>query len=120
MISKIKNLFKKTEKIIWNKSEITYSQMTKPTSEFTYLDFKYEEPSVMPNEMKIAAQKIGLDLVELNKNSNIEMTSGYYDFKPEVNYDEIIFQMNKIKRASEKVLDRMIETEKAFNKSLNK
>lgn len=88
--------------------------MTKPTSEFTYLDFKYEEP------IKIATQKIGLDLVELNKNSNIEMTSGYYDFKPEVNYDEIIFQMNKIKRASEKVLDRMTETEKAFNKSLNK
>jgi hypothetical protein len=71
--------------------------------------------------MKIAAQKIGLDLVEAKHDPNIQMTSGYIHFEvdeKDIALEKTIFEMKKIKRASEKVLEKMTETEKKFNKSL--
>jgi hypothetical protein len=114
ILNKIKDLFKKPSKLPVNDN---YT-IPAPIGEVHYFDFKYEEP--LSKETKIAAQKIGLDLVDVKHDPNIVMTSGYLDFKEDIKLspEEILFQMKKVKRASEKVLDKMIETETKFNKSL--
>ena len=121
ILNKIKDLFKKPNKLPVNDN---YT-IPAPIGEVHYFDFKYEEP--LSKETKIAAQKIGLDLVEVKSDPNIVMTSGYFHFEEdkidekEQFYKDLgktIFEMKKVKRASEKVLEKMIETETKFNKSL--
>jgi hypothetical protein len=93
ILNKIKNLFKKSGKLSVNDNSI----ITSPIGEVHYFDFKYEEPTSTPT--KIAAQQIGLDLVELKYDPNIVMTSGYIDFKEDIKLtpEEILFQMKKLK-----------------------
>ena len=69
--------------------------------------------------MKIAAQKIGLDLVRV-KPPTQPMTSGYIDFKIDevLTTEEILFQMRKVKRASEKVVEKMSQIENRFKLEL--
>jgi hypothetical protein len=115
IINKIKSLFKKENSEL-NVSAPVYV-IPEPIGEIHYFDFKYEEPTM---ETKIMAQKIGLDLVNVKRDPNMVITSGYMDFKEnvELSPEEILFQMKKVKRASEKVLEKMTETEAKHHKSL--
>lgn len=117
ILTKIKNLFRKTETTI--KDNWIFPEPMGLIHYFDSPSYSTKEESISMS-MKIATQKIGLDLVEVKHNPNIVMESGYIDFKEDVKLspEEILFQMKKVKRASEKVLDEMIETEKKFNKSL--
>ena len=136
MLNKIKNLLKKE-----NKNE-TFINTNLSKEDWKFINNPLEETNQeLPIEMKIASQKIGLDLTQV-KPSNLEsMTSGYIDFKPEeIVYNEIpeglkssnpdlyykllyenaektVFEMKKVKRASEKVVEKIIEIEK-YNKTL--
>ena len=113
ILNKIKDLFRKTVTPTYTPQEIP-----NPIGEIHYFDFKYD----LPSSTKIKAQTIGLDLVEAN--TNPEITSGYYHFEIDEkeqfykDLEKTIFEMKKVKRASEKVLEKMIETEKKFHKSL--
>jgi hypothetical protein len=113
ILNKIKDLFKKSSKLPVSDNYI----IPNPIGEVHYFDFKYEEP--LSKETKIAAQKMGLDLVEAKHDPNIQMISGYIHLdEKDIALEKTIFEMKKIKRASEKVLEKMTETEKKFNKSL--
>lgn len=134
MLNKIKNLLKKNETTILE----TKSHEFEPINLFDEINKQIKQE--LPESTKIAAQKIGLDLVS-NK-TPIEMTSGYIDFHvDEVAYAEIseelksenpdlyykllyenaqktLFQMKKVKRANEKVLEKMTHTEKQLEDSI--
>ena len=112
-----------------------------------YFTEKMMQPSKLPfgdfSEMKIAAQTIGLDLVQVEP--PIEMTSGYLHFEeikyaddslnlkeknPKLYYtnlyqnaEKTLFQMKKVKRANEKVVDKILQQEnrnslESFHKSI--
>ena len=128
MLQKNKNLFKSKK----GNDILIYDVKPESTEEWKFINHPFEEE--LPNNIKIAAQTIGLDITQDKMPS--EMTSGYFNFQPdEVTYDYIsvdlkttnpesyykllyessektLFQMRKIKRASEKVLEKMVEIEK--------
>jgi hypothetical protein len=111
MLQKLKNLFKK--------KSLQKENIIDSTEDWKFINNPFHEE--MPVSIKIASQKIGLDLVKAEPLTG-EMTIGYFDFKLDEeepqSIEETFFQMKKVKRASEKVLEKMIETENQFNKSL--
>jgi hypothetical protein len=114
MIQKLKKLFKK-------KSSIKENTIVS-TEDWKFINNPFHEE--IPKSLKIASQKIGLDLVKAEPFTG-EMTIGYFDFKiveqEKSIYEqaeETLFQMKKVKRASEKVLEKMIHTEKQLEDSI--
>ena len=114
MIQKLKNLFKKKSP---QKENTIVS-----TEDWKFINNPFHEE--IAKSIKIASQKIGLDLVKAEPPTG-EMAIGYFDFKiveqEKSIYEqaeETLFQMKKVKRASEKVLEKMTHTEKQLEDSI--
>jgi hypothetical protein len=97
MIQKLKNLFKKKE----NKNvNVVYTDTSNSSiEEWKFINHPFQKPEV--TEIK-----------------ELEVSKITYNEELHKQAEETLFQMKKVKRASEKVLEKMIHTEKQLEDSI--